>query len=270
MKNILFYGNCQLEKIKDVLCLPIENFNVNFIPCFLTEYTDVEFDWIIKNSDIIITQPVSDNYRDKYYLSSNYVVNKCKKDAIIIFLNNCHFDFYYFDLFYTSQYSHDYMINCINEKCDSNYYDKNYVKNINLKSIEELNDNFSASITNLKNRYTHMFKYLKKNTHFINIVPFIEKNYKDKLLFYTFNHPTKYLLQFIALQVIRILNIPDTIDYGLDPFYNHERCILYSCIQKMVKFDIKKHTPFMNGCSNINDIFNSTKEGILVPLKKLK
>jgi hypothetical protein len=48
-------------------------------------------------------------------------------------------------------------------------------------------------------------------------------------------------------------------DYELDPFSN-ERCILYSCIQKMVDFDIKNHTPFINNNSNVSDIFNSIKK----------
>jgi len=266
MKNILFYGNCQLEKIKDILCLSCENYNLNFIPCFLTNYTDIEFDWIIKNSDIIITQPISDNYRNKYYLSSNYIVNKCKENAIIIFLNNCHFDFYYFDLFIEKTYKnyHKYMIDSIDGNFDHNYYIKKYVKNIDLKTKSELQEIFDKNISNLKTRYRDMFKYVKKNTYFINIIPFIEKNYKDKLLFYTFNHPTKYLLQFIALEIINILDLQDTLDYeldyDLDPFSHDQRCILYSCIQKIVNFDIKKHSPFINNTSNISDIFNSIKE----------
>jgi len=260
MKNILFYGNCQLEKIKDILCLSSEEFNINFVPCFKTEYTDIEFEWIIKNSDIIITNPISDNYRNKYYLASNYLVNKCKENAVIIFVNNCHFDFYYFDLFYDSNnYCHKYMIDCIDKKLDVSYYEKKYVNNNYLKTSIELDDIFKNNITKLNQRYTDMFQYTKKNTYFINIIPFIENNYKNKLLFYTFNHPTKYLLQFIALEIISILNIKNTMDYQLDPFSN-ERCILYSCIQKMVDFDIKNHTPFINNNSNVCDIFNSIKK----------
>jgi hypothetical protein len=261
MKNILFYGNCQLEKIKDILCLSSDKFNLNFIPCFLTEYTDIEFDWIIKNSDIIITQPIVDNYRNKYYLSSNYVVNKCKENAIIIFLNNCHFDFYYIDLKYKSdKYCHEYIIDCINNNKDVDHYKKMYVENSNLKTKDELQEIFDKNINNLKKRYEDMFKYRKQNTYFITIIPFIEKNYKDKLLFYTFNHPTKYLLQYIALEIIKILHIPNTIDYHLDPFSQNEKCILYSCIQKMVNFDIRNHAPYMNNCNNISDIFHYTKE----------
>jgi len=260
MINILFYGNCQLGKLKDILCLPSKFFNITYISCFLTQHTDVEFDKILKNSDIIITQPIHDNYRDKYYLASNYVVNKCKEDSVIIFVNNCHFDFYYFDLFYESnRFSHKYMVDCVNKNLDVSYYEEKYINNNNLKTSVELDDIFNKSITNLNNRYKDMFQYTKKNTYFINIIPFIENNYKDKLLFYTFNHPTKYLLQFIALEIIRILGIKDTIDYQMDPF-SDDKCILYSCIQKMVNFDIKMHTPFMNNKSNIHDIFNSIKK----------
>jgi len=260
MINILFYGNCQLEKIKYILCLSPKIFNLNYICCFSTDYTDLEFDRNLKNSDIIITQPIHDNYRDKYYLSSNYVVNNCKENAKIIFVNNCHFDFYYFDLSYgkSNNYYHKYMLDCIDKKFDYDYYIKKYVDNIDLKTSEELKDILNKNINDLQCRYKDMFQYTKKNTSFINIIPFIEDNYKDTLLFYTFNHPTKYLLQFIALEINKILDISDTIDYKLDPF-SQEKCILYSCIQKMVNFDIKKYSPLMNNTSNINDIFNSTK-----------
>jgi hypothetical protein len=263
MKNVLFYGNCQLGKIMDIMCLPPAYFNVTYIPCFTTSLSDLEFDYILKQSDIIITQPIHDNYRDKYYLASNYVVNKCKEHSVILFINNCHFDFYYFDLIYSksNKYLHTNIIDCINNNKDVNYCKKTYIENINLKSNNELLEIFNKTISELNNRYQNMLQYRKHNTHFINIVPFIEKNYKNKLLFYTFNHPTKHLLQFIALEIIKILNIPDKINYDLDPFID-ERGILYSCIQKMVHFNIRECTPFMNGYSGINDIFNATKKEV--------
>ena len=258
MQNVLFYGNCQLEKLMDIMCLPPAYFKATYIPCFLT---DLEFDHILKESDIIITQPIHDNYRDKYYLSSNYIVNKCKENAIILFVNNCHFNFYYFDLTYTEScnYLHSSIIDCINNNKDVNYYKNVYIKNSDLKSSNELTEIFNKTITELNNHYQNMLQYKKNNTYFINVIPFIEKNYKNTLLFYTFNHPTKYLLQFIALEIINILDICDTINYDFDPF-NYERGILYSCIQKMVNFNIEKHTPYMNGSSDVNDIFNSAKK----------
>lgn len=260
MINILFYGNCQIGNIMDVLCLPSSTYNTIYIPCYSTNYSDIEFDTILKHSDIIITQPIHDNYREKYYLASNYLVNKCKQNSIIIFVNNCHFDFYYVDLCYNKldKYSHSYMMDCFDKNLDVNYYKENYVENDNLKTTNELTEIYNKTIAELKSRYQNMLQYSKHNTHFINIIPFIENNYKDKLLFYTFNHPSKYLLQYIALEILNILNIPNTINTELDPF-SYERCILYSCIQKMVNFDIRNYNPFMNNCHNIYDIFHYTK-----------
>ena len=85
--NVLFYGNCQLVSIKDFMLFNCQHYNITFIECFSTILTDIEFDAIIKNSDIIITQPIHDNYRDMYYLSSNYIVNKCSPKCKIIFIN---------------------------------------------------------------------------------------------------------------------------------------------------------------------------------------
>jgi len=259
--NILFYGNCQLEQIMKVLQLN-NNYNTIFIECFTTCLTDLEFDKILKKSDIIITQPIHNNYRNMYYLSSNYIVNKCKKDSTIIFVNNCYFNFYHFDLKYNKSsniinYHHTNIIDCINNNKDSDYYENVYVKNENLKTFDELNTIFNNNIIELKNRYMEMLQYSKHNTNFIPIVDFIKNNYKENLLFYTFNHPSKYLLQYIAREIIKILNIEDTINYDLDPF-NKDRYILYKCIQKMVNFNIKNYTPLVNNKNTIKEIYEMT------------
>ena len=36
MKNVLFYGNCQLFAIKEILNLPIKKFNISYVECFTT------------------------------------------------------------------------------------------------------------------------------------------------------------------------------------------------------------------------------------------
>jgi hypothetical protein len=147
------------------------------------------------------------------------------------------------------------MMDCIHANVGVQYYITNYVENNDLKTSDELTSLFNKNIVELKSRYENMLQYRKPNTHFINIIPFIEKNYRYMLLFYSFNHPTKHLLQFIASEIVTILNISNTIDYDIDPF-SYEKCILYSCIQKMVHFDIKHHSPLMKNKSNVVDIFN--------------
>ena len=67
-------------------------------------------------------------------------------------------------------------------------------------------------------------------------------------------HPTKYLLQFICENIVNILCIDNSINYFIDPL-NSVRCILYKCIERVVRFkldyDIKTH--------NLTDTFSITK-----------
>ena len=72
---------------------------------------------------------------------------------------------------------------------------------------------------------------------------FIETNYKKKLLFYSMNHPAKYIFHHIAEIILDYLNIDKNINYDIDSLYNHERAILYKCIQQVVEFDINKENP---------------------------
>ena len=73
-KNILFYGNCQMSPISMILNLDTNKYNIITIECFSTQITKVELDNWISQCNIIIMQPIQDNYREKYYLSSNYII----------------------------------------------------------------------------------------------------------------------------------------------------------------------------------------------------
>jgi hypothetical protein len=263
--NILFYGNCQLEKLIKILNLCEHKHIIQYIECFTATLSDIEFDTILKSQDIIITQPICDNYRNMYYLSSSYVVNNCAKHSKIIFVNNCHFDFYYFDLQYNEDqnnqfsnfmnYIHGEMLNSITNNGSYEKYCDYVYNNEQYKSYDELIDIFNNNIANLENRYNQMLHYSKPNTFFISFIDFIKSNYKQKLLFYTFNHPSKYLLQFIANEIIKILGIENTINMDIDPF-DFERYILYSCLQKMVYFNINEYSPYINNKTSIKEIYN--------------
>jgi hypothetical protein len=80
----------------------------------------------------------------------------------------------------------------------------------------------------------------------ISVSDFIKNNYKSKLLFYTINHPSKYVLQFICENILFYLNeTTQTMNYNLDPL-NVEKSIIYKCVQKVVKFDVNKEIPKSN------------------------
>jgi len=262
--NILFYGNCQLEPIKEFILFNCKNYNVTLIECFSTTLSDIEFDAIIKKSDIIITQPICENYRNMYYLSSNYVVNKCNPNCKIIFINNLYFDFYYINTTYNKNninklyYDFHDIKEGFNKKIKIYYILKNYINNINYKSKKELLSIADNSILKLETKYNDMLQYSKEYTYFISISDYIKDNYKDNLLFYSPNHPTKILLQYASKKIIEKIN-----EIGFDCHFNYDnhvdhfdyfKCIIYSCIQPCVNFNIDDHEPFINSETDVYKI----------------
>lgn len=279
MNNILLYGNCQVQSLYDFLNLKLKkrkerNINYLYISCYSTNLNKEEFINIIKKFNIVITQPIKDNYRNKDYLGTNFILNNINYNKVIIF-NSCYFDFYYPDLTYLYDknnnliyinkkvpYHHKYMIDYYKNKKSIENYIEEIVNNENLLSKDYLENKAIDSLNILEDKYNIMIKeYNKfKNVYFINIVDFIKNNYKDKLLFYANNHPTKYLGQFIAKNIIKILKINFNINYNYDPHYPQKH-ILYKCIQNVVNFNLNNHKALICGNNDINiiikDYFNN-------------
>ena len=248
--NVLFYGNCQLLACVKTLNLR-GNYRIFHIECWREDISKIYFTSIIMRCDIIITQSINDTYRDVEYLSTNYI-KKCKKpNCKLIIMDSCYFDFYYFDLTYKTlnndvlhkpiDYHYNKMIECYNDGKSIDCYITQFVNNIDLKSSEELEMLANNSLNELHNRFMqNNEKYNGNNVYIISTCEYIRQNYKDKLLFYSMNHPSKYVIQYICETIIDILQIQNTINYDID-ILNHTKCILYKCISKNVNFDINNH-----------------------------
>lgn len=261
--KILYYGNCQLAAIKSLLNL--KNFVEKIIECFNTEIDEFTFKNIIQQQDIIITQSIHDFYREKEYLSTNYIIKNCKKNCKIIIFDSCYFNFYYFDLTYKMfndkelhepiGYHYNSMIDCYKKKIPIYTYINNFVNNINLKTKEELEQIANKSLEELNKRYhENIFKYkINENIFVITACNYIRNNYKEKLLFYSMNHPTKFVFQYLCEEIIKILNIENTIILNKDTL-DFTKCIIYKAIQKAVNFDINKCNPLLKNETNIGKI----------------
>jgi len=148
------------------------------------------------------------------------------------------------------------MIDCVKNNVSQQNYIEEYVNNYNLKSNEELEIIANKSLSELSKRYEMTkVKYHFNNVYIISIYDFVKLNYKEKLLFYSMNHPTKYVLQYICEEIIKYLNIQNTIDYTIDALDN-TRCIIYACIQNNVNFDISKCKPLVCGLTDTTSITN--------------
>ena len=263
--NVLFYGTCQSKGVMDILNLSDDEFIKHHIQCYNTDITKNELNNILSICDIIITQPIPDYYRNKDYLSTTYLINNCKKDCKIVIYQRQYFNFYYYDTLYykhnidvlhvPNDYHYQEMINYYKNNKSIEDYINEIVYNKNLKSKDELEYIANESIQYLFDKDKEIInQYLKKsNIYYISIVQYIKDNYKNKLLFYSMNHPTKILLQYICYEIIKKLNLKNSINHEIDPL-NEPKCILYKCIQNIVNFDISNHDISLCGNNDIHSI----------------
>lgn len=266
--NVFFYGNCQLYAVLKTLQLP-DTYSIFHVECWNKKIDKQYFTDIIHKCDVIITQPIQDNYREVDYLSTAYIIQHKKSDCKVIIFDSCHFDFYYFDLTYQmfngdilrkpSDYHYRGMIDCYHGNKSIDYYIEHFINNTELKTEEELDKVAQDSLAELQRR-TNMAQQNYGNNNNVFVIgthDFIKQNYKDKLLFYSMNHPSKYVIQFICEQIISILQIDNTINYNSD-LLNHPKCILYACIAKKVTFDINTDIPEVEKLAQL--YFNTYKE----------
>jgi len=75
--NVLFYGNCQLYSILKTLNL-CNTYNIFHIECWKENIEKQYFTNIINKCDLIITQPINDNYKNVDYLSTSYIIKNKK------------------------------------------------------------------------------------------------------------------------------------------------------------------------------------------------
>ena len=256
-KNILFYGNCQMNSIKDIIYESLNNFNVTFIACYDDLIEKTKFTDYIKNADVIITQPIHPGYRDTDYLHTEFILENAKINAKIIINPSMLFNFYYFDYRYKhlnnkellkkpSDYHYINLINYYQNDKTIDDFINDYINNPNLKSKEELENIANDSINELQRREDEMLKYTKiRDCYILTISEYIKNNYKKQLLFYSINHPTKYIFQDLACKIISYLDLEKKINYNIDPLYFNQRGILYKCICNVVEFNIDEYKPYL-------------------------
>jgi hypothetical protein len=284
MINILFYGNCQIHSLH-ILFHFSDNYNSKYVLCHETNILKEEFDNLIENQDIIITQSISDNYRNIDYLSTSYLVKTAPSRCKIVILDSFYFRFYYFDLdyrfnlledrlLYPCPYHYKSLINCYKKGLSIEFFIKNFVNNINFKHEPFLSKIANEDIQELKRRYNETsIKYDKnENILVLSFYEYIQDNYKKNLLFYTINHPSHLFFHHICESLITILEIDGaTIDYMFDPLGRYKG-ILYKCVQNAVEFNISEYKPLMcdlscnklchiNGCMDCkeSDVYKISK-----------
>ena len=268
MKQILFYGNCQVGSLAELMKSGLSEYKIIIIPCWTNNIEKNNFLSIIKQANIIITQPIQPNYQNTNYLHTEFILENANKNTEIFIFPSLHFDFYYFDLTYKyfngeilhdpSDYHYNKIIDTYLENKNEEYFIKNCLENLNYKLADELDNIANNSLNELSNREILMDNYANIfPCKIIKVSEYIKNNYKKKLLFYSMNHPTKYVAQHICEIIFDGLNInKNLINYNIDPLYHSERGIIYKCIKNAVEFDIDTHNPHLGSykCENSKEI----------------
>lgn len=227
-----------MNALKDVIGIKGQ-----YIACFNTKITKKDFNIILSSCDIIFTQMIKDDYHNKFYLSTSNIIKQTRKDCKIFICTNNYMKFYYFDSFMSKKIltpNPYHYFSIIKHKTDIQYINNNIVNNIDFKNIEYLKEIANNDIQEMVSRENIIKqKYTGNNIYYIFTSEFIKNNYKKELLFYTINHPTKTILQYMAKQINNTIKIE--INYNIDTLKNNIRQILYKSIQKIVDFNIDKY-----------------------------
>lgn len=269
--RILYIGNCQIEAIKYLLNLNAKIYDQEYFRVYQMTANELEKEKLIKNSDIIITQPISKKFGS--FAINNMIKLKNNRTKIVIF-PSCYMHLYYFDSFYyfyndilltnPSHYHYRHIVESFFKKESVEDCIRKYVLNSKLKNKSELMDIYDKDITELTKRVSVIDQNNNNsNVHIIDIINFIHNNYKTQLLFYSFNHPTKILLEYITSLIKEHLKFDSTPPKDTDVLSN-SKGILYSCLQNIVDFDIEQFQPLIADKKNIKDIielfYNSYNE----------
>ena len=248
LSNFLFSNNIFNKIYEYIQVKPIYLMNENELNYFYT-YTLLEL-------DLIIIQPINDDFNGNIKYSTKSILNNIKQDCISILFPSLYFDFYHPYLCYLNG------DNCkIQEPID--YHDKILIKlylaykeSSNEEIIEKymsifnneifinnsmIYDNLTLSLLNIDERENNFKDYIVNNTKCIYCYDFIKNNYQENLLFYSVNHPSKYLLSYLSDEILKYLNIPsEEYPNNLDPF-NNLIIPIYNYLKYVLKFDITQY-----------------------------
>lgn len=258
-KKILLIGNCQTCVAQFLQTIPAfqAQYTLELVEVFKPNPTSKTIN--INDFDIIITQPILDTFENFPEFQTKNVISQIHPDnkIKIIMFPVCYFDFNFpflesengayketsIEKIYSSnlsQYSYYEMV------CDTKLLDYSIM-------IYRLNKSFTA-LENREEDAKHKFRSLlneKCDFHFIKVSEFIRENFRQNL-FYTFNHPNKLLLSFIAYKILVCLGlfkeVSCNLNYlnylvfpkSLDPL-NSYVCPIYKCFQPFFEINLDEY-----------------------------
>lgn len=266
MKKYSIIANCQGIKLNAFL-----NSNKYFRENYklihlkpIQKVTKIEIDNFYKTIhqiDLIIIQPISDNYKNYHRYSTSSILKNIKKECVVIMFPSMYFTGYYPNVIHHNISSINIRVhdeNIIKIFIDSKNKER-FVKrciyminNRHFYSKEYINKNIKDSINNLLERELKAKKDYNPK-FFIKISTFISNNYMKNILFTSFNHLTKYTYRYLSDEILRVLHINITpYPEELQGQENSESCILYKSVKNVINKDLIKNKYSQRGLADVH------------------
>ena len=121
-----------------------------------------------------------------------------------------------------------------------------------------------------KDKELNLNQFSTINTKYIYCYDYIKDNCCSKLLFYSINHPSKYLLNYISDKILNYLNINlENYPLNIDPFDNIIIPI-YKTLNIFLKFDTIIYNKMISNIEIYNkyiDIYRNIPDNIFIENK---
>jgi hypothetical protein len=243
-KKYSVYGNCQANPLGNILQTNTEFAeNWEFVPFPKPSFELRQGDWndienLLGELDLLITQNVGDSHG--IFASSN-LANHLKAGGTVVRIPNAYFSGYMPEVVYfRSGEPH------VTKFCD--YHDANFLSFFMQDPVNAVQKAVDAATD--KSQYTEEFvlknaqasiNELKRREEDCDVIvsDYIEKNWRNDILFYSMNHPKRVVLHHIASNILKLLGQHS---FDLQGNYEHldnTRLPVYESVRAVLSDDIE-------------------------------
>ncbi len=220
LKKICISGNCVSGPLYDMLLNHTtlgQKYEIKLLkPVFMVEQQDVEsIKRDVASCDIFITQPIKGENYKQLGIDTETLKSLMKKDSKLLKIPVPYFIGYFPEQFYL----HDEKSTLIGE-CEGlahPYHNRiifyGYLKHLNAQEVLDIlnSETNIKNITKIAEKSLEELKIRDENLDF-GLYEFVKENYKNKRLFWTINHPTNCILEYMCNEILKKLSLDENFD----------------------------------------------------------
>lgn len=258
-RTAIVVGNCQIYPVIEILKQSpdfAKHFSIKlFQPCHIITAESVKkLHRALQNCQILITQPIKDEYRNFIGLGTNKLKSIISSKTELITIPSLYFNCYNPELFTIKNVNLN-----IFSSIFSYHHKQIFQSFISGYSISQANE-FINDINSNFVKDSFLFDAFKEiaqreNNIDIKMLSFIQDNYKKDRLFWTFNHPAYSTLSALVRKILSVLSLHDDLAQSAQREYlDHTIFPILPSIRKRLDIYFKDNYIYRISGTNMNMI----------------